>query len=295
MSNMIGSKTYPDHLRPAVATVLRRHFQSERSWARLNSHVGSTTGAALERAGMRSLRMQTCPNCKGAKYHYERISFGTRKRAKVVAMPCVRCEASGQIGCSVGVQKIRETTKCCGRCSGSGRLYPSDMVALVMPWIRCYDCRGCGYVANLDAAHGPDMSCYFDRSVDESSSPVQRLMRKLRLANRSHEAMVLELAYGEVGGRVERKLGAPITVALWPITAPGRELVSELRCKAKTLHGDLLHAWNEGTVRQQTLASQANTAAIAGLETALCCLFAADRETGFAVRAMAERYDGGTL
>lgn len=285
---------YPDHLRPYVAMVLKRHFQSERSWARLNSHVGSTTGAALERAGMRSLRMTPCPDCKGAKYHYERISFGTRKRAKVVAMPCVRCDASGQIGRSVGGQKIRETTKSCGRCSGSGRLYPSEMAALVMPWIRCFDCRGRGYIANLDAAHGPDMSCYVDRS-DEATSPVQRLMRSLRVTNHPNEALVLELAYGEVGARVEKKLGAPITLALWPLTTPGKELVLELRCKAKTLHGDLLHAWHEGTVRQQTLASQANTAAIAGLETALSCLFTVDRESGFEVRAMAERLDGGVF
>lgn len=295
MSEILRRSNYPDHLRNAVGQVLRRHFQAERSWARLNSHIGSTTGAALERAGMRSLRMTPCPGCRGAKYHYERISFGARKRAKVVAMPCVRCDATGQIGRSVGVQKIREATKVCKKCSGSGKLYPPDMVMMVMPWIRCCDCRGRGYIANLDAAHGPDSSCYFERSSEQSTSPVHRLLREMRVANRTQEAMILELAYGEVGGRVEKKLGAPITLALWPLTTPGKDLVRELRCKAKTLHGDLLHAWNEGSVRQQTLASQANTAAIAGLETALCCLFAADRETGFAVRAMAERLDGGTL
>jgi hypothetical protein len=295
VSEMLRRSNYPDHLRNAVGQVLRRHFQSERSWARLNSHVGSTTGAALERAGMRSLRMQPCPSCNGAKYHYERISFGMRKRAKVVPMPCVRCDATGQIGRPVGQQKIRETTKRCDRCKGAGRLYPAEMARLIMPWIRCPDCRGRSYVANLDAAHGPDMSCYFDRSADEGTSPVQRLLTDLRRANRSNDALALELAYGEVGAKVEKRLGAPITLALWPLTTPGKELILELRSNAKTLHGDLIHAWHEGSVRQQTLASQANTAAIAGLETALCGLFEVDRETGFHVRAMAERLDGGAL
>lgn len=292
---MTRRANYPLHLRDAVGQVLRRHFQSERSGARLNSHVGSTTGAALERAGMRSIRMHDCPTCRGAKFHYERISFGARKRAKVVAMPCVRCDATGQIGRSVGQQKIRETTKICPKCSGCGKLYPTDMVALLMNWVRCYECRGRGYVANLDAAHGPDLSCYFERPEEISGSAVQRLLREMRLTNRAHEAMILELAYGEVGGRVEKKLSAPITLALWPTTAPGKELVRELRCRASTLHTDLLEAWSAGTVRQQTLASQANTAAIVGLEVALSCLFTADRETGFQVRAMAERLDGGLL
>ncbi len=294
MSEMMRRVNYPDHLRPAVGLVLRRHFDSERSWARMNSHIGSTTGAALERAGMRSIRMHECPSCKGAKFHYERISFGNRKRAKVVAMPCVRCDATGQIGRSVGVQKIRETTKVCSKCSGCGKLYPPDMVLMVMPWLRCYECRGRGYVDNLDAAHGTESSSYFEYSY-ETVSPVQKLLRNLRLNNRSNEALAIELAYGEVGMRIEKKLAAQVTLALWPLTTPGKELIRELHCKSKTLHGELLHAWNEGTMRQQTLASQANTAAIAGLETALCCLFEADRETGFKVRAMAERLDGGVL
>jgi len=218
--------------------------------------------------------------------------FSRKRKAKVIALACARCDGTGEVGRAVGLRAVREATKRCAKCHGVGRLYPSEMAKLVMNWIRCFDCRGDGYVDNLTAAHNSEATCYFDNS-HETVSPVQRVLRAMRLENQTNEVMALELAYGEVGARIEKKHSGPITLALWPITGPGKELILELRCKAKTLHGELLAVWNEGTVRQQTLASRANTAAIAGLENALCSLFAADKRLGFEIRTMAERLDGG--
>jgi hypothetical protein len=277
--------TFPDALRPHVAQVLRHHYETSPSMITLGGSGISVTGAVIERASMLSMRMATCPTCLGSKT--ENITL-TNKR--VVSITCWRCHGDGEIG-EIRKTKMQEQTVRCTSCKGTGTVvrpeYRKDKVHDPHP-LPCEDCDAHGYRHMDTVICGTGEYPHSQPTPGEELSVATDALRYMREAGQERSLLVLSIAYGEVGRGVERQLDLPVALSLWPHTTHGRKLLDRLGAKGQppweTLHGCLGGDWT-----QTTLASMANTSAIALLEMGLSHLARADGETGGSITGAARR------
>lgn len=309
-------RTYPASLRPFVEQVLRYHFEAEaagRGGYSAGAGGKSITAASCERAAMLSLRAATCPTCQGTR----RQTIDTPRR--VIEIECWRCFGAGEISRRIDPPPEAATTAC-PWCRGSGRyrkrgsFVPGrkgrrwvDNAGYLAPcrgWFRtlqgvrvwqdnphydaahelawCVRCRGSGWLpcGVLPAAGSEHRAGYSPREEDTTSA-VGAGLALMRRRGQQASVLVLELAYGEVGTYVRRRLGEPVELALWPHTRPGKALLQRLRlAKGTRPHRALARARESTEPVVATMAAMTQTAAVAVLELALARHFEADAETG---------------
>lgn len=285
--------TYPDHLRKYVAQVLRHHFESGPSKVGLGSGGISVTGAVLERAAMLSMRTHRCPVCKGSGTQSIPRTSGTS-----IEVDCWRCIGQGEIG-ELKQAKVQDQTTRCHACRGSGTIARPEYRA-----IKAYDphpetclrCDGRGYHWSGSVYCGSGEYPHAQPTPGEVRSEVTDAFDLMRERDQERSLLVLGIAYGEVGRHVERHLGLPAVVSIWPHTPHGKKLLEQFGTKGKSPPWRLLHECLEpGDWSKNTLANMANTAAIALLELALSHLAKADSDTGGRIAAVAKRLEGEAL
>jgi hypothetical protein len=318
-------RTYPSSLRPFVEQVLRHHFEAEaagRGSYSAGSGGKSITAASCERAAMLSLRAATCPDCQGTR----RQTIETPK--KVIEIECDRCFGEGEISRRIEPPAEASTTAC-STCIGSGRyrkrgcFVPGregrrwvDNAGFLDPcrgWFRkvagrrvwhanpgydplhelawCVRCRGRGWMpCGVLPAAGSDHHAGYSPTDDDTTSAVGVGLALMRGRGQQSSVLALELAYGEIGTYVRRRLGAPMEVALWPFTDPGRHLIERLRISKGTRpHRALARARESTETIVATMASMAQNAAVAVLEVAVARHFEADAETGGQTLRLSQR------
>lgn len=279
--------TFPDALRPHVAQILRNHYESTPGRVSLGAGI-SVTGAAMERAAMLSMRMRQCPTCLGDKV--QRIEL-TDKR--VITIPCWRCHGDGEIG-EMRKTKMQEQTKRCYHCKGAGTVprpeYRREKLYDPNPE-KCDRCNGRSYhhVSTVLCGSGEyERGSY---AGDDQVTVASEALQWMRNHGQERSRFVLEIAYGEVGRRVERHHKLPPAVAVWPHTAHGKRLLRHLGHYRGEPPFEALHDALTGDWTTATLAGLANTSAIAMLELALSHFRAADNETGGRVLGTAQRIE----
>lgn len=114
----------------------------------------------------------------------------------------------------------------------------------------------------------------------ECHSEASDALALMRTVGQQRSRAVLELAYGEVGRRVERHLDLPVVLAVWPHTSHGRKLLKLLGHRSGSPPYQAMNEALSAAGQAGTLASLANTAAIIALELALSHLRMADDQTG---------------
>lgn len=283
---------YPDALRPHVAQILRHHYESDST--RLPNGRGgiSVTGAVIERASMLSMRMRTCPTCLGSKT--ENIAL-TDKR--VISIQCWRCCGDGEIG-EVKKTVMQEQTVRCARCKGAGTLprpeYRKERVYDPKP-LKCDGCKGRGYHHMDTVLCGTGEYEQAQRVGGEAHGEASDALAMMRESGQERSRVVLEIAYGEVGRRVERQHHLPVAMAVWPHTSHGKRLLRELGHYRGEPPYAAMSAALSGDLHLAARASLANTAAIAVLELALSHLFVADGLTGGRVGTLARKLEGARV
>jgi hypothetical protein len=318
-------RTYPAPLRPYVEQALRYHFEAQAA-GRGGYSAGpggkSITAASCERAAMLSLRAATCPTCQGT-----RIQTIDSPR-RVIEIDCWRCCGEGEIARRIDPPPEAATTACpC--CRGSGRYRKRGSFipgrngrrwvdnagydAPLRGWFAkvggqrvwhdnpaydphhelawCVRCRGRGWIAcGVIPAGGSEHRAGYATSEDEATSPVGAVLSLMRRRGQHASVVVLELAYGEVGTYVRRRLGEPVELALWPFTRPGRLLLERLRVvKGTRPHRALARARESTEPVVASMVAGAQTAAVAVLELALARHFAVDEETGGQTLRLSQR------
>jgi hypothetical protein len=128
-------------------------------------------------------------------------------------------------------------------------------------------------------------------TVDDRTTVASDALGLMRERGQERSRVVLEIAYGEVGRRVERQFKLPPAVAVWPHTAHGKRLLRHLGHYRGEPPFEALHDALTGDWTTATLAGLANTSAIAMLELALSHFRAADNETGGRVLGTAQRIE----
>ncbi len=283
--------TFPDYLRRHVAQVLRHHYESGHSRINLGAGV-SVTGAVLERASMMSMRMHTCPVCRGDKV--ERIP---RTNGTSIEVDCWRCIGQGEIG-ELRKRKVQEQTSKCRPCKGSGTIPRPEYRTAKMydphpdP---CDRCNGRGYLYSASVMCGSAEYPHAQPTPGEVRSDVSDALNLMRERGQERSLLVLSIAYGEVGKHVERHLGLPAVVSLWPHTKHGKKLLEQLGSSTgKSPPWVQLHECLSGDWQSSMMANMANTGAIALLEVGLSHLAKADADSGGRVTAVAKRLEKET-
>jgi hypothetical protein len=284
--------TYPDHLRNYVAQLLRHHFETGPSKVGLGSSGISVTGAVLERAAMLSMRTHRCPVCKGNK-----VQSIPRTNGTSIEVDCWRCIGQGEIG-ELKQPKLQDQTTRCGPCRGSGTIprpeYKEAKAYDPNP-DECLKCDGRGYRWSGTVYCGTGEYPHAQPTPGEVRSEVTDAFDLMRERGQERSLMVLNIAYGEVGRFVERQLGLPAVVSIWPHTPHGKKLLKTLGSNGRSPSWRELHeCLGPGEWSRNALANMANTAAIALLELALSHLATADTDTGARIAAVAKRLEGET-
>ncbi len=153
---------------------------------------------------------------------------------------------------------------------------------------QCTACRGSGWDGGLDAQPiAPDEGGGAIPSW-ERRSHVGDVLLELESSGAWEARTVLELAYGEVGRYVTKRLGEPRTLALWAATKPGSALMSHLMLPDnRRPHKALAQARASSDLVVATMVRAAETASVALLERAWTQLCAADGEGD--IRRLADR------
>lgn len=273
--------TYPDALRIHVAQVLRHHFEAGPGTS--HGRGISVTGAVIERASMLSMRMSTCPTCLGTKT--ENIVL-TDKR--VLPLTCWRCHGDGEIG-EIRKTKMQEQTERCRSCKGAGTVprpeYKLERMYDPHP-LKCGACGARGYHHIDTVLCGTGEYPHAQSTPDEGRTEASAALTRLRDVD-DRSLLVLSIAYGEVGKRVERQLGLPLAVSLWPHTKHGRRLLARYPVDGEPPWRDMYDGLSTG----DATTAMANVASVALLELSLSHLFKADGATGGKVLAMARRLE----
>lgn len=280
--------TFPTLLRPHIANLLRHHYETNPTVVNLAGSGISVTGATIERASMLSMRMRTCPTCLGT-----RVQNIHATRGRTIAVPCWRCYGDGEIG-EIKKAVMQEQTARCAACKGSGRTprpeYKRERVYDPKP-LKCNRCEGRGYQHIDTVLCGPGKYQSGQPVEGDARSPASKAIARLNALGRERSVFVLSVAYGEVGKHIERRLGLPVAVSLWPHTRHGKVLLSQIGGRGKPPPWRELHECLIGDMEQRTRASMANTLAIAMLELALSHLAKADEETGSQLASSAKRLE----
>ncbi|MDX1527039.1 MAG: hypothetical protein R3337_00340 [Gammaproteobacteria bacterium] len=142
----------------------------------------------------------------------------------------------------------------------------------------CTSCRGTGWVGGLDAQPVSPAEGGGPPAVAEPTSEVGDVLIALEGHGTWESRTVLELAFGEVGRYVTRRLCEPRSVALWPVTKPGRALMRLFCFGAGRPHKTLVGARESVDPTHQALVSTAELAAVGLLEVALAQLYVADQK-----------------
>lgn len=271
---------------------------------------------------MLSLRATTCPTCQGTR----RQTIDTPRRT--IEIECWRCFGAGEISRRIDPPPEAATTAC-PWCRGSGRyrrrgsfvedrhgrrwVPNAGYLAPCQGWFRtvagrrewqpnpsyepqhelawCVRCRGAGWLpcGVLPASGSHERAGYSPREEDTSSA-VGAGLALMRRAGQQTSVLVLEVAYGEVGTYVRRRLGEPVELAIWPFTRPGRLLLERLQLARGTRpHRALARARASTEPVVASMAAVAQTAAVAALELALARHYEADAEGGGQTLRLARR------
>ena len=280
---------YPDALRPHVAQILRHHYETDASKVHIGGSGISVTGAVIERASMLSMRMRTCPTCLGTRTQDIKL---TDKR--VISIPCWRCHGDGEIG-EVKKTVMQEQTVRCSACKGAGTVprpeYRREKLFDPHP-LKCEACKGRGYHHMDTVLCGTGEYEQAQPIGGEARSEASDALALMRELGQERSRVVLEIAYGEVGRRVERHHALPVAMAVWPHTSHGKQLLRALGHYRGEPPYEAMHEALSGDFQLATRASLANTQAIAVLELALSHLFVADERTGGRVGALARKLEG---
>lgn len=318
-------RTYPSALRPFVEQALRYHFEAAaagRGGYSAGSGGKSITAASCERAAMLSLRAATCPSCQGTR----RTTIPSPR--KLIEIECLRCFGQGEIDRRMEPPPEAATTACPG-CRGSGRyrkrgsFIPDrrgrrwvENAAYLAPcrgwftkqmgrkvWVEnpsydpshelawCVRCRGegwlpCGVLPAGESEHRAGWS----PQEDDSTSAVGSGLAMMRQKKQHESVLALEIAYGEVGTFVRKRLEEPVELALWPLTSPGRQLLAHLHVpKGKRPHRALGRARESTDPLISSMAYFAHVAAVTVLELALARHFEADAATGSQTLRLSQR------
>jgi hypothetical protein len=277
---------YPDALRPHVAQILRYHYETD------GGHVGfggsrlSVTGAVIERAKLMSMSMRKCTVCKGQRTERIPVSKGLP-----IEVDCWNCGGEGELG-QIRKTQLQDQTKRCNKCMGVGTVPRPEYRELkrVDPNpLKCEACDGRSYHYAIDVICGTGEYEQAQPVPGEARSEASDALALMRTLGQGRSRAVLEIAYGEVGRRVERQLDMPVAMSVWPHTAHGKRLLRALgHYRGEPPYERMCEALS-GDFQVATLASLANTAAIAMLELALSHLFAADERTGGTIRKSARK------
>jgi hypothetical protein len=230
--------------------------------------------------------MKTCPTCLGTRTQDIKITNN-----RVISIPCWRCHGDGEIG-EIRKTTMQEQTQRCSGCKGAGTVprpeYKREKLYDPNP-LPCPECDGRSYHHMDTVICGTGDYEPAQPTPGEGRSPVSDALALMRQNEQERSRIVLEIAYGEVGRRVERQLHLPVALSVWPHTSHGKRL---LRCVGHYRGEPPFEAMYDalsGDVKTSTLASLANTAAIAMLELALSHLCAADAATGGSITGTARR------
>lgn len=283
---------YPDALRPHVAQILRYHYETD------GGHVGfggsrlSVTGAVIERAKLMSMSMRKCHVCKGERTERIPVSKGLP-----IEVDCWNCGGDGELG-QIRKTQVQDQTKRCNKCCGVGtvpRPEYRDLKRVDPNPLPCEPCEGRGYHYAIDVICGTGEYEQAQPVPGEARSEATDALALMRTLGQERSRAVLEIAYGEVGRRVERQHGLPVALAVWPHTSHGKRLFRALGHYRGEPPYERMHDALSGDFQVATLGSLANTAAIAMLELALSHLFVADGKTGGKVAGMARKLEGARL
>ncbi len=309
-------RTYPSQLRPFVERVLCRYFEAELAGrGGYSAGVGgkSITAVACERAAQLSVRATTCPECQGTR------TQTIQAPRRVIELECLGCCGEGEIRRKAEPEPEGATTAC-AVCRGSGRYRkrggflpgrsgrrwvdnaayrdgckgtfdrtggerrwrpnPGYDPAHELAW--CAACQGRGWLpCSAQPVPAPGLRAGYSPHEETASPVVGAALRLMRQRGQTDSCTVLEVAYGEVGRFVSRRLGEPVQLALWPFTRPGRLLIARLRLPTGARpHRALLAAQQSLEPVVASMAAVTQTAAVAVQELALARHFEADSETG---------------
>jgi hypothetical protein len=219
--------TYPPHLWPYVEGVLRHHF------AQQSSHLGSTWGASTDPFSRQAAylhRVKPCGKCRGT---------GTIQIPRTSGMPklvaCHVCQGGGELG-RLRRKGRTESTKRCSRCHGSGAWNPeaiqgvpnanhADALASVSAQASCAHCHGRGWLDGATVLPKGSPPSHAPTSAPERDGTVPNVLDRMLSAGLAQSVTVLEIVFSPA---TESLLGVDVseTVALWPITEAGAELLA---------------------------------------------------------------------